>query len=75
MRKYYLITDVVNNKDYLIWQFDNTNILGYVIGFAKNQNVRVEDLRLYSFRTKTEWNKYGCDNFHRIKWWQATDNR
>ena len=75
MRKYYLITDVVNNKDYLIWQFDNTDILGYVIGFAKSQNVQVEDLRLYSFKTKTKWNDYGRNNFHRIKWWQETDNR
>ena len=75
MRKYYLITDLVNNKDYLIWQFDNTDILGYVVGFAKKQNVRMEDLRLYSFKTKTEWNNYGRNNFHRIKWWQATDNR
>ena len=75
MKKYYLITDTINNQDYLIWQDDNTDILGYVVNFAYSQKVAVENMRLYSFATKTDWNNYGRNNFERIKWWQYVDNR
>lgn len=72
MKKYYLITDLVHNKDYLYWQYDNTDILGAVVGFARKQDVDIKDLRVYSFETKTKWEDYGRNNFHRIALWLCT---
>jgi hypothetical protein len=68
-RNYYLITDLKTSKDYLFWAYVGNDILGSVIGFAKRQDSDISNLRVYAFETKAQWEKYGCDNFHRIALW------
>ena len=72
MRKYYLFTDLEHNKDYLYWQYDHYDILGAIMAFAKKQNCDLENVRVYSFKTKTQWENYGRENFNRVALWLST---
>ena len=72
MRKYYLFTDLEHHKDYLYWQYDHNDILGAIIAFAKKQNCDLENVRVYSFKTKTQWENYGRENFSRVALWLST---
>ena len=71
-RHYFLITDVENSKDYLIWRDSFYDIMGSVEWFAKKQNTTMDKLRVYPFETKAQWNGYGNKNLYRIAYWQST---
>ena len=72
MRRYYIITDLVHHQDYLAWFYDHSDILGTAKAFAEKQGVTINDLRMYAYSTKKEWDAYGTANFFRIKAWQCT---
>lgn len=71
MRRYFCITDLENHKDYLIWQYVGSDILGAVVSFCERQKCHIENMRLYEFKTKTAWEQYGIENFSRIALWQS----
>jgi hypothetical protein len=72
MRRYYIITDLVHGKDYLMWAYDHSDILGAAKAFADEQGVDIFNVRMYACTTKKEWDAYGTAHFSRIKAWQCT---
>ena len=71
MRNYFIVADIKNNKYFLYWEFVGSNILGAVLCFAEKQNTKINQIRVYSCRTRKEWEAFGNSNFSNVIAWRC----